>query len=94
MPGWNVEAISSGLDGRHHIIKITTPTGHTYLSGAPQTEAWTDTSVVPGNDSPRSYAQGNGYRQSHKVEDAHAADHYGHGCDRRPAPPVRTDAKP
>jgi hypothetical protein len=35
MPGWNVEAISSGLDGRSHIIKITTPTVHTYLSDAP-----------------------------------------------------------
>jgi hypothetical protein len=35
VPGWNVEAISSGLDGRSHIIKITTPTGHTYLSDAP-----------------------------------------------------------
>jgi hypothetical protein len=35
MPGWNVEAITSGLDGHHHTIKITTPTGHTYLGRAP-----------------------------------------------------------
>ena len=34
MPGWQVEAVSSGLDGRRHTIKIT-PTGHTYLSRAP-----------------------------------------------------------
>jgi Domain of unknown function (DUF222) len=35
MPGWTVEAISSGLDGNQHTITITTPTGHTYLSRAP-----------------------------------------------------------
>ena len=35
MPGWQVEAVSSGLDGQRHTIKITTPTGHTYLSRAP-----------------------------------------------------------
>jgi hypothetical protein len=35
MPGWNIDAASSGLDGQHHTIKITTPTGHTYLSRAP-----------------------------------------------------------
>jgi len=35
MPGWKVEAVTSGLDGEHHTIKITTPTGHTYLSRAP-----------------------------------------------------------
>lgn len=35
MPGWNVETITSGLDGRHHTIKITTSTGHTYLGRAP-----------------------------------------------------------
>jgi hypothetical protein len=35
MPGWQVEAVSSGLDGRRHTIKITTPTGNTYLSRAP-----------------------------------------------------------
>ena len=35
MPGCNIDAASSGLDGQHHTIKITTPTGHTYLSRAP-----------------------------------------------------------
>lgn len=35
MPGWKVEAISSGLDNTSHTIKITTPTGHAYLSRAP-----------------------------------------------------------
>jgi hypothetical protein len=35
MPGWNVEAGSTGLDGQPHTIKITTPTGHNYLSRAP-----------------------------------------------------------
>jgi hypothetical protein len=35
MPGWKVEELSSGLDGQHHAIKITTPTGHSYLSRAP-----------------------------------------------------------
>ena len=35
MPGWKVEAVSSGLDGKQHTITITTPTGHTYLSRAP-----------------------------------------------------------
>jgi len=35
MPGWKVEAVCSGLDGRPHTIKITTPTGHSYLSRAP-----------------------------------------------------------
>ena len=35
MPGWKVEAVSSGLDNTSHTIKITTPTGHTYLSRAP-----------------------------------------------------------
>ena len=35
MPGWKVEAISSGLDGKQHTITITTPTGHKYLSRAP-----------------------------------------------------------
>jgi Domain of unknown function (DUF222) len=35
MPGWEVEAVSSGLDGQQHTIKIITPTGHTYLSRAP-----------------------------------------------------------
>jgi hypothetical protein len=35
MPGWTVKIISSGFDGQSHSIKITTPTGHTYLSRAP-----------------------------------------------------------
>jgi hypothetical protein len=35
MPGWKVEAVTTGLDGDHHTIKITTPTGHSYLSRAP-----------------------------------------------------------
>jgi hypothetical protein len=35
MPGWNVETMTSGLDGAHHTIKITSPTGHTYLSRVP-----------------------------------------------------------
>ena len=35
MPGWTVEAVSSGLDGCQYTITITTPTGHTYLSRAP-----------------------------------------------------------
>ena len=35
MPGWTVEAVSSGLDGNQHTITITTPSGHTYLSRAP-----------------------------------------------------------
>ncbi|HJY44708.1 MAG TPA: DUF222 domain-containing protein [Propionibacteriaceae bacterium] len=35
MPGWTIETVSSGLDGQHHTIKITTPTGHSYLSRAP-----------------------------------------------------------
>jgi hypothetical protein len=35
MPGWQVEIISSGLDGQPHATKLTTPTGHSYLSRAP-----------------------------------------------------------
>lgn len=35
MPGWKLDAVSSGLDGQPHTIKITTPTGHTYASRAP-----------------------------------------------------------
>lgn len=35
MPGWKVEVVTTGLDGRHHTVKITTPTGHTYRSRAP-----------------------------------------------------------
>jgi hypothetical protein len=35
MPGWHVEDVSSGLEGQAHTIKITRPTGHSYLSRAP-----------------------------------------------------------
>jgi hypothetical protein len=35
MPGWTIDIMSSGLDGQCHTTKITTPTGHTYLSRAP-----------------------------------------------------------
>ena len=35
MPGWKVEVVCGGLDGQRHMIKITTPTGHDYLSRAP-----------------------------------------------------------
>jgi Domain of unknown function (DUF222) len=35
MPGWKVETISGGLDGQLHKIKITTPTGRSYLGRAP-----------------------------------------------------------
>lgn len=35
IPGWKVEMISSGLDRQSHTIKITTPTGHSYMSRAP-----------------------------------------------------------
>jgi hypothetical protein len=35
MPGWKIDIISGGLDGRCHTTKITTPTGHSYLSRAP-----------------------------------------------------------
>jgi hypothetical protein len=35
MPGWTIKPISSGLDGARHTVKITTPTGHSYLSRAP-----------------------------------------------------------
>ena len=35
MPDWKIEPISSGLDGPRHTVKITTPTGHSYLSRAP-----------------------------------------------------------
>jgi hypothetical protein len=35
MPGWKIDIMSSGLDGQCHTTKITTPTGHTYLSRAP-----------------------------------------------------------
>jgi hypothetical protein len=35
MPGWHINIIDAGLLGRSHIIHITTPTGHHYLSRAP-----------------------------------------------------------
>ena len=35
MPGWHVRVIDCGLHGRPHTIHITTPTGHHYLSRAP-----------------------------------------------------------
>jgi hypothetical protein len=35
MPGWRLDLIHSGLDGRPHAICVTTPTGHTYHSRAP-----------------------------------------------------------
>jgi hypothetical protein len=35
MPGWKIEIVAGGLDGQPHTIKITTPTGHTYISRAP-----------------------------------------------------------
>lgn len=35
MPGWHVRVIEFGLDSRPHTIHITTPTGHHYLSRAP-----------------------------------------------------------
>jgi hypothetical protein len=34
-PGWRLDVIHSGLDGRPHTICVTTPTGHTYHSRAP-----------------------------------------------------------
>jgi hypothetical protein len=36
MPGWRVTALDDGLSGQPHTIKVTTPTGHSYLSRAPQ----------------------------------------------------------
>ena len=35
MPGWHINVIDSGRLGRPHSIHITTPTGHHYLSRAP-----------------------------------------------------------
>jgi hypothetical protein len=35
MPGWHINLIDSGLHGAAHAIQITTPTGHHYLSRAP-----------------------------------------------------------
>ena len=36
MPGWHVQLINDGLGARPHEIRVTTPTGHTYTSQAPQ----------------------------------------------------------
>ena len=35
MPGWSVTTVNSGTDGPAHTIAITTPTGHSYRSRAP-----------------------------------------------------------
>lgn len=35
MPGWRISLIDCGLHGTPHAIQITTPTGHHYLSRAP-----------------------------------------------------------
>jgi hypothetical protein len=35
MPGWHINIIDAGLLGQPHTIHITTPTGHHYLSRAP-----------------------------------------------------------
>lgn len=35
LPGWKVEALHWRPDGQPHLIATTTPTGHTYLSRAP-----------------------------------------------------------
>ena len=35
MPGWQVKLLDTGLLGRPHTISVTTPTGHTYVSRAP-----------------------------------------------------------
>jgi hypothetical protein len=35
MPGWHINVIDSGLLGLAHSVHITTPTGHHYLSRAP-----------------------------------------------------------
>ena len=35
MPGWHINPIDSGIPNRPHKIIITTPTGHHYLSRAP-----------------------------------------------------------
>lgn len=36
MPGWRVSVIHTGFDGQPHTTLTSTPTGHTYLSAAPQ----------------------------------------------------------
>jgi hypothetical protein len=35
MPGWHIKVIDAGLLARPHTVHITTPTGHHYLSRAP-----------------------------------------------------------
>jgi hypothetical protein len=35
MPGWHIKMIDAGLLNRPHTTHITTPTGHQYLSRAP-----------------------------------------------------------
>jgi hypothetical protein len=36
MPGWKITVLDDGLHGNPHTIMITTPTGHSYTSTAPQ----------------------------------------------------------
>ena len=36
LPGWHIEVVDNGLHGRPHTATITTPTGHSYTSAAPQ----------------------------------------------------------
>jgi hypothetical protein len=36
MPGWKITLLDDGLHGKPHAIMITTPTGHSYTSTAPQ----------------------------------------------------------
>ena len=35
MPGWRLDLVHTGLGSRPHTIQVTTPTGHRYLSHAP-----------------------------------------------------------
>jgi len=35
MPGWQIQVIDAGLLNKPHTMIITTPTGHNYLSRAP-----------------------------------------------------------
>jgi hypothetical protein len=36
MPGWKITLLDDGLHSNPHTIMITTPTGHSYTSTAPQ----------------------------------------------------------
>jgi hypothetical protein len=36
MPGWEVRVLAGGLAGQPHAVRVTTPTGHAYVSRAPQ----------------------------------------------------------